>query len=231
MSKKILPWLEEYKVFGIPKSLKPYPDKPVFEILYKTAKKYKRRGLIQFNYQMNYPAVKDHVDRMATALHAMGLKKGDRVATILPTSIQFVIADYAISRAGLVHISTSSLEPVKNLERKFREGTPKALICLDEYLDLAREILERAATVGVPDPERQGSERVAVYIQPKPEFMEKLTEDEIVDYLRPRTAKYAVPKFVRIMGEVPLTEVQKLDKNAVRKMAIKAFGRLAMAVS
>jgi acyl-CoA synthetase (AMP-forming)/AMP-acid ligase II len=98
---------------------------------------------------------------------------------------------------------------------------------LDDIL-MGHPAVELAATVGVPDPEREGSERVAVYVQPRPEFMEKLTEDEIVDYLRSRIAKYAVPKFVRIIEEIPLTEVQKLDKKAVRKMAIKDFGRLAM---
>ena len=69
---------------------------------------------------------------------SMGLKKGDRVATLLPTSIQFIIADYAISRAGLVHIPGSSLEPAEHLQHKFKEGSPHALICLDEYLNVLK---------------------------------------------------------------------------------------------
>lgn len=134
------PWSKEYRVFGIPRTLKPYPDKPVYEILADTARKYKKNGLIQNNFKISYPAVQDHVLRLATALHRLGLKKGDRVATILPTSIQFFVADYAISRAGLVHIPSSSLEPPANLHHKFSEGTPKALICLDSYLDVARDV-------------------------------------------------------------------------------------------
>ncbi|MDD4355906.1 MAG: AMP-binding protein [Smithellaceae bacterium] len=136
-----LPWLKEYRVFGIPETFKPYPDQPVYEILYKTARKYKNQGLVQMDYMMTYPEVKDHVDRLAAALHHTGLKKGDRVATLLPTSIQFVIADYAISRAGLVHIPASSLEPADQLQHKFKEGSPQALICLDEYLDVIRDTL------------------------------------------------------------------------------------------
>ena len=120
MDNKSLPWLKEYKITGIPKSLKPYPDKPAYDILYQTAKKYKKNGLIQFNRMMTYPEVKDKVDRLATAMVNMGLRKGDRVATILPTSVQFIISDYAISRAGLVHIPSSSLEPLPSLEHKFK---------------------------------------------------------------------------------------------------------------
>jgi len=138
-----LPWLKEYRVFGIPETFKPYPDQPVYEILYKTARKYKNQGLIQMDYMMTYPEVKDHVDRLAAALHHKGLQKGDRVATLLPTSIQFVIADYAISRAGLVHIPASSLEPADQLQHKFKEGSPQALICLDEYLDVIQDTLRK----------------------------------------------------------------------------------------
>ena len=84
------------------------------------------------------------VDRLATALSNFGLKKGERVATLLPTSIQFIVADYAISRAGLVQIPSSSLEPPANLEHKFKEGSPRVLICLDEYMKLAKEIVKKA---------------------------------------------------------------------------------------
>jgi len=137
------PWLKEYRVFGIPETFQPYPDQPACHILYNTAKKYKNQGLIQMDYMMTYPEVQDHVDRLATALYNMGLKKGDRVATLLPTSIQFVVADYAISRAGLVHIPGSSLEPAEHLQHKFREGAPDALICLDEYLDVVENIIQK----------------------------------------------------------------------------------------
>ncbi|MBN1364427.1 MAG: acyl--CoA ligase [Syntrophaceae bacterium] len=143
MAEAKLPWLKEYNVFGIPETFKPYPDKPAYDMLYKAAEKYKKQGLIQMNYKITYPEVKDHVDRLATALYKMGLKKGERVATLLPTSVQYVIADYAISRAGLVHIPSSSLEPAEQLNHKFKEASPTGLICLDEYLNVVEEILKK----------------------------------------------------------------------------------------
>ncbi len=141
------PWLKEYPVFGIPKTLGPYPEKPVFDTLDQAAKKYKKQGLIQFNYKMTYPEVWHHVLCLAKALETLGLKKGDRVATLLPTSIQFVIADFAISRAGLVHVPASSLEPVATLTHKFEKATPKALICLDENLDVAKELGDKSCPI------------------------------------------------------------------------------------
>jgi acyl-CoA synthetase (AMP-forming)/AMP-acid ligase II len=67
----------------------------------------------------------------------MGVEKGDRVATLLPTSIQYVVADAGISKAGAVHVPCSFLEARDTLAHKFTESSPKALICLDEHLLLA----------------------------------------------------------------------------------------------
>ena len=137
------PWLEEYKVFGLPRTLKPYPQKPVFWFVDEAAKKYRKMGLVQLGLEMRYPEVKDKAERLANALASMGVKKGDRVATMLPTSIQFIIADYGISKTGAVHIPSSFLESIDILEHKFTQGTPKVLICLKDYLDIVEQLRER----------------------------------------------------------------------------------------
>lgn len=135
-----MPWTGEYRVFGIPNSFKPYPDKPVFDILDTVAKKFKRNGLIQNNYKLTYPKVRDHAIRLASAFYKFGFKKGDRIVTLLPTSIQFVVVDYAISKAGLVHVPCSSLEPETALLHKIDESKPKMIICLDAQINLAHNL-------------------------------------------------------------------------------------------
>ncbi len=101
----------------------------------------------------------------------------------------------------------------------------KDMIVVSGYKVYSRELedmlyghpgVEMAAVVGVPDPEREGSERVAVYVQPKFQARHTLTPEEITGYLRERVAKYAVPRFVRIVDELPVTGVHKLDKKALR---------------
>ncbi len=93
---------------------------------------------------------------------------------------------------------------------------------LDDLL-YSHPAVEQAATVGVPDAEKEGSERVVVYIQPKSEFKDKVTEEEIIEFLKDRVARYAVPKLVKFVDEMPLTEVQKLNKKVIREMAKKEF--------
>ena len=143
------PWSREYDTLGIPHTLEPYPEAPAYGMLDQAAQRYPKRGLIQHKTMLTYPKVRNIAYRLATALARLGLKKGDRVATLLPTSIPFVLADYAISRAGLVHVPCSAMEPVPGIARKFNACTPKALITIDESLPVAKVLAKKCGLVHV----------------------------------------------------------------------------------
>jgi acyl-CoA synthetase (AMP-forming)/AMP-acid ligase II len=131
------PWFKEYKVCGIPQTLEPYPEEPTHFFLDRAARDYPRMGCVQSGLEISYPEVKEHADKLANALAAMGVEKGDRVATLLPSSIQYVVADTGISKAGAVHVPCSFLEAKDTLAHKFNESSPKALLCLDEHMQMA----------------------------------------------------------------------------------------------
>ena len=131
------PWFKEYKICGIPQTLEPYPEEPTHFFLDRVARDYPRMGCMQLGLEISYPEVKEHADKLANALASMGVEKGDRVATLLPTSVQFVVADAGISKAGAVHVPCSFLEAKDTLAHKFKESSPNALICLDEHLPVA----------------------------------------------------------------------------------------------
>jgi len=80
--------------------------------------------------------------------------------------------------------------------------------------------IDMIATVGVPNPERPGSEIVKAFIQLKPEYAEKdraaLTAD-ITSFAKEKLAPYEVPKFIEFMDQLPLTAVGKVDKKKLRK--------------
>ncbi len=138
-----LPWYKEYKILGIPKTFEPYPDKPVYHILEIAAKKYKNNGLLQKDFFLSYPEVLDYVNKLASAFQSFGLIKNDIVATILPTSIEFIITDYAISKAGLIHLPCSSLEPAEALDHKFKEGNPKVIVCTINDITIVKNLLKK----------------------------------------------------------------------------------------
>jgi acyl-CoA synthetase (AMP-forming)/AMP-acid ligase II len=51
-------------------------------------------------------------------------------------------------------------------------------------------------------------------------YKNRIDEKQIIAYLKEKVAKYAVPKNVFIVDEIPLTEVQKVNKKRLRQMAL-----------
>ncbi|ELZ02837.1 AMP-binding protein [Natrialba asiatica] len=140
MSRDATPWTAAYERFGIPESLEPYPDEPVHQFLYDAADDHPAQGIVQLGQRFPYPDIRDDVDRLATALRQRGIEKGHRVATILPTSVQFVVATHAISRAGGVHIPNDFLDAEDDLVYRLEQGDPDVLIGHDEHIDLIRSL-------------------------------------------------------------------------------------------
>ncbi|MBN1376369.1 MAG: AMP-binding protein [Dehalococcoidia bacterium] len=83
--------------------------------------------------------------------------------------------------------------------------------------------VELAAAIAVPDKERLGSDRVKAIIKLKPEYVGKVTEEEIVALCKSKLAPYAVPKYVEFRDELPLSGVGKILKRQLREEELKKF--------
>ena len=75
------------------------------------------------------------------------------------------------------------------------------------------KILE-AAVIGLPHP--KWDERPVVYAVAKPEFKGQVTQQEVIDFLKDKVAKWWLPDEVRFIDEVPKTSVGKFDKKVLR---------------
>lgn len=79
------------------------------------------------------------------------------------------------------------------------------------------------AIIGLPNPERPGSELVKAVITLKPEIAsggdQEALKADILRMAREKLSPYEVPKYIDIRKELPLTVVGKIDKKALRKEA------------
>lgn len=88
---------------------------------------------------------------------------------------------------------------------------------LMEHIDI-----DMAATIGIPDPKRPGSEIVASAIKLKPGIDKSEAErQKILGYMKERVAPYKVPKVIEFMDELPLSAVGKILKRELRNIMIK----------
>ena len=77
------------------------------------------------------------------------------------------------------------------------------------------------ATIGIPNPDRPGSEIVKAYIQLDPKYdydgNEEALKADITKFAKENCAPYEVPKLIEFSEELPLTAVGKIDKKLLRK--------------
>src|SRR5690606_15956366 len=78
------------------------------------------------------------LDRMATDFaaylqHEVGLKKGDRLAIMLPNIIQFPVAFMAAQKIGVVCVSTNPLYTPREMRHQFKDSGAKAIVIIDLF--------------------------------------------------------------------------------------------------
>ena len=136
-------WLDAYKLgpFKLARTMKPYPEVPLFGFFDDTVTRYANRSAcVYLGRKITWKELKDYVDKFASALSGLGVKKGDRVATMLPTSPQFIIADYAIQKTGAVHVPCSLMHKEHELSYEIGESGAQTIVCLDTCLDLVASL-------------------------------------------------------------------------------------------
>jgi len=79
--------------------------------------------------------------------------------------------------------------------------------------------IELCSSVGIPDPDRPGSEIVKLYVLLAEGYEDsEETKADILKFAQENLAKYKIPKIIEIVKELPLTAVGKVDKKLLRKM-------------
>ena len=88
-------------------------------------------ALIFLNRRLTYRQLQDDVDRFATALSALGVTAGTRVAIQLPNLPQTVIAFYAVLRLGAIVVMTNPLYVEREIEHQWNDAGCSVAITTD----------------------------------------------------------------------------------------------------
>ncbi|NOZ00326.1 MAG: long-chain fatty acid--CoA ligase [Deltaproteobacteria bacterium] len=122
-----------------------YKNLTLPQILDESAAKYPNQTALLFEgFSMTYAQLKDSVDRFATALAALGVVKGDRVAIQLPNLPQCVIAYYGVLRAGAIAVMTNPMYVEREVVHQFNDSGAKVAIILDAlWMKTARKVRDK----------------------------------------------------------------------------------------
>lgn len=99
-----------------------YPDKP---------------ALVFFGRTVSYRALADGAERLAAQLHALGVRRGDRVVLCMQNCPQLVLAHFAILRANAVVVPVNPMNRAEELKHYITD--PEARVAITTA-DLAPEL-------------------------------------------------------------------------------------------
>jgi long-chain acyl-CoA synthetase len=131
------PWTKHYDE-GVPATLR-YPDTTMHAFLDDAAESYPdATATIFFNKKRSYRQISDDAWRFANGLRALGVKKGDRVAIMLPNTPQFVVAFYGALRAGATIVPCNPLYTVPELRHQLADSGADTIVVLSRLYPVVK---------------------------------------------------------------------------------------------
>lgn len=142
------PWLKNYDE-GVPKTID-YPAVPLHQFLRDSARK-TPDSIALINpahlpvlghqaHNVTYRELDEMSDAFAVGLIEMGLKKGDRVAIILPNSTAFAISYFAVLKAGGVVAATNPTYPAVKMQYQINDCGAEFVIAMSLFYNLVKQI-------------------------------------------------------------------------------------------
>ncbi len=122
-----------------------YPDIPIHGLLERSAAKYPDNVFTIFmGGKLTFKQVLDKSYRFAAALADLGVKKGDRVAIMLPNCPQAVIAYYGVLKAGGVVVEFNPLYVEREIQHQVSDSGAKVMVVLDLLMARIQKVRETA---------------------------------------------------------------------------------------
>ena len=143
MSRK-KPWLKNYPE-NTPEELVFDPRKTLVRILDEAETEYSdNKAFVNFGVSMSYQQVaKDSRSFAAYLQNVLGLKKGDRLAIMMPNLLQYPVAVFGALRAGLIVVNVNPLYTPRELEHQLRDSGAKAILIFEGSAHVLQEVMDK----------------------------------------------------------------------------------------
>lgn len=143
------PWLTFYGK-NVPAHLS-YPDVPLYFLLDDARARFPHNTTTVFlKKTLTYEELFDRVEALATAFQkVLRIQKGDRVLLVLPNSPQYVMAFFALLKAGAIVVQGNPLYTKDELEYLVKDSGARYAITLDFLYPKLANLLEQEVLEGL----------------------------------------------------------------------------------
>ncbi len=134
------PWFSHYDA-GVPRTLSPYPRRTLVDYVTEFAREYPDAPAFLFKgASMTFAELERASDAFASALSALGVARGDRVALLLPNCPQFFVAEFGAWKLGAVVAPLNPIYTEHELEGPLRDNGVETIVTLTRFYDRVKRV-------------------------------------------------------------------------------------------
>lgn len=137
------PWLQSYPA-GVPADIDVNEFRSVAAVFDASVAKFRDRpAYSNFGKTLTYGEADALVTQFASyLLGELQLKKGDRVAIMMPNCLQYPIAIFGILRAGLTVVNVNPLYTARELKHQLVDAGASVLLVVDNFGDTVQQVIK-----------------------------------------------------------------------------------------
>lgn len=134
-------WLKSYPE-GVPAEVDPATVPCLVKLFEEAVKTYAGQvAYISMGKEMTYAELDARSRDFAAWLQSLGLKKGTRVALMMPNTLQYPIALYGTLRAGCVVVNCNPLYTPRELEHQLKDSGAEVIVILENFAHVLQQVV------------------------------------------------------------------------------------------
>ena len=151
------PWLASYPAY-VPAEINVDEFPSIVSVLTQACERFSANpAFTNFGRTLTYEEIDRLSGRFASyLLHVLKLKKGDRVALMMPNVLQYPIAIFGVLRAGLTVVNTNPMYTGRELGHQLRDSGAAAIVVMEMFAHVVADVIastpiRQVITTGVGD--------------------------------------------------------------------------------
>src|SRR5471030_1625642 len=134
-------WLKSYPP-GVPAEIDPDQYQSLVQLLEESFHKFAdRNAYVCMDKFLTYAELDGYSKRLGAWLQSRGLKKGARVAIMMPNVLQYPVAIAAILRAGYTVVNVHPLYTPRELEHQLNDSGAEAIVILSNFAHTLEKVV------------------------------------------------------------------------------------------
>ncbi len=196
-------WIKSYQK-GVPDRVDPKQFSSIAEILSQSFRKFSAKpAFTNMGKTLTYAELDEQSLRFASFLQKeLRLKKGDRVALMMPNILQYPVALFGVLQGGFTAVNVNPLYTPRELEHQLKDSGAETIVILANFANTLEQVIAKTPVKNV----------IVTELGDLLGFPKSLLVNAVVKYVKKMVPKYRLPQARRLSDCLALGDPSSVEK-------------------